>query len=122
MKISVASDLHLEFGDLNIVNRDDADVLILSGDILVAADIGRPDPNNFMEGARSNRYVDFFKRCSFQFPHTMYVLGNHEHYHGDFVTTYGKIQSMLESHMLSNVHLLDNEIRVINDEIGRAHV
>ena len=44
MKISVASDLHLEFGDLNIVNRDDADVLILSGDILVAADIGRPDP------------------------------------------------------------------------------
>ena len=115
MKISVASDLHLEFGDLNIVNRDDADVLILSGDILVAADIGRPDPNNFMEGARSNRYVDFFKRCSFQFPHTMYVLGNHEHYHGDFATTYSRIQSMLESNMLSNVHLLDNEVRVINN-------
>ena len=42
MKIAIASDLHLEFGDLNIQNTDNADVLILSGDILVAADIGRP--------------------------------------------------------------------------------
>ena len=77
MKISVASDVHLEFGDLNIQNTDGADVLLLSGDICVAADIGKPDPHNIMEGARSNRIVDFFKRCSFQFPHVIYVLGNH---------------------------------------------
>jgi Icc-related predicted phosphoesterase len=115
MKIAIASDIHLEFGDLNIQNADNADVLILSGDILVAADIGKPDPHNFMEGARSNRYVDFFKRCSFQFPHVIYVLGNHEHYHGDFTTTANRIRSMLESNLLSNVYLLDREVRVIDN-------
>lgn len=114
MKISVASDIHLEFGDLNIRNEHAADVLLLSGDICVAADIGRPDPHGFMEGARSNRITDFFKRCSFQFPHTIYILGNHEHYHGDFATSYNIIKSMLESNQLSNVHLLEKEIRVID--------
>lgn len=115
MKISVASDVHLEFGDLNIQNTDGADVLILSGDICVAEDIGRPDPHGFLEGARSNRIVDFFKRCSFQFPHVIYVLGNHEHYHGDFAKTYNKIKSMLEANFLSNVYLLEREIKVIDD-------
>ena len=107
MKISIASDLHLEFGDINIQNTDSADVLLLSGDICVAADIGKPDPHNFLEGARSNRIVDFFKRCSFQFPHVIYVLGNHEHYHGDYATTKAKIQDMLNYNALSNVYLLE---------------
>lgn len=31
MKISVCSDVHLEFGDLDLRNKDNADVLILSG-------------------------------------------------------------------------------------------
>jgi Icc-related predicted phosphoesterase len=115
MKISITSDVHLEFGDLNIQNTDGADVLVLSGDICVAADIGKPDPNNFMEGARSNRLVDFFTRCSFQFPHVIYIMGNHEHYHGDFATTANRIRSMLESNLLSNVYLLDNEVRIIDD-------
>lgn len=115
MKIAVASDLHLEFGDLNVQNTDSADVLILSGDICVAADLGRPDPHGFMEGARSNRITDFFKRCSFQFPHVIYVLGNHEHYHGDFATTKNKIQDMLNYNCLSNVYLLEREIKVIDD-------
>lgn len=114
MKIAIASDLHLEFGDINIQNTDSADVLILSGDICVAADIGRPDPHNFLDDARSNRIVDFFKRCSFQFPHVIYVLGNHEHYHGDFANTYNKIKSMLESNMLSNVYVLEREIKEID--------
>ena len=115
MKIAVASDLHLEFGDLDFENTDSADVLILSGDILVAADIGKPDPHNFMEGARSNRYADFFQRCSFQFPHVIYVLGNHEHYHGDFATTADRIQAMLDGNQLSNVYLLDRGVKVIDN-------
>lgn len=115
MKIAIASDTHLEFGDLIIKNEQDADVLILSGDICVAADIGKPDPHNFMEGARSNRITDFFKRCSFQFPHVIYILGNHEHYHGDFATTADRIRGMLASNFLSNVYLLDNEVQVIDD-------
>ena len=39
MKLYVTSDLHLEFGDLDLVNTDNVDVLILSGDILVAQDL-----------------------------------------------------------------------------------
>ena len=115
MKISVASDLHLEFGDINLVNSDSADVLILSGDIFVAADLGRPDEHNIMEGARGHRIVDFFRRCSFQFPHVVYVLGNHEHYHGDFAETAGRIRAMIAEAGLTNVYLLDHEVRVIND-------
>ena len=115
MRIALASDVHLEFGDLHLKNEQSADVLILSGDICVAADLGRPDPHNFMEGAKSNRIVDFFKRCSFQFPHVIYIMGNHEHYNGDFATSGNKIKSMLESNMLSNVYLLDKEIKTIDD-------
>jgi Icc-related predicted phosphoesterase len=115
MKIAVASDIHLEFGDINLQNTDNADVLILSGDICVASDLGKPDPHNFMEGARSNRIADFFKRCSFQFPHVVYVMGNHEHYHGDFAESATKIKSMLASNMLTNVYLLDKETKVIDD-------
>lgn len=114
MKIAVASDIHLEFGDLIIKNSENAEVLILSGDICVAADIGRPDPHNIFEGSRSNRIVDFFKRCSFQFAHVIYILGNHEHYHGDITTSYNIIKHMLESNQLSNVHLLEKEICKIN--------
>jgi Icc-related predicted phosphoesterase len=115
MRIAICSDLHLEFGDINLQNTDNADVLILGGDICVASDLGRPDDNNIFEGARSSRIVDFFKRCSFQFPHVILIMGNHEHYHGDFATSANKIKSMLESNMLSNVYLLDKEIKTIDD-------
>lgn len=115
MKIALASDIHLEFGDINLQNTENADVLILSGDICVAADIGKPDPNNFLEGGRSSRMVDFFKRCSFQFPRVVYVMGNHEHYHGDYATSATKLKSMLASNALDNVHLLDRECVKIDD-------
>ena len=115
MRVAICSDIHLEFGDINLQNTDNADVLILGGDICVAADIGRPDNGNIFEGARSNRIVEFFKRCSFQFPHVIFIMGNHEHYNGDFAETKNKLQSMLESNMLSNIYLLDKETKVIDD-------
>jgi 3',5'-cyclic AMP phosphodiesterase CpdA len=115
MRVAICSDIHLEFGDINLQNTDNADVLILGGDICVAADIGRPDNGNIFEGARSNRIVDFFKRCSFQFPHVIFIMGNHEHYNGDFAESKNKLKSMLESNMLSNVYLLDKETKVIDD-------
>jgi predicted phosphodiesterase len=117
MKIAIASDVHLEFGDLLLKNEENADVLILSGDICVAKDIGAPDPHNFMEGARSNRFRDFFKRCSFQFPHVIFIMGNHEHYNGDFADSQAKLQTMLDQELLSNVHLLEKSSVTINDVI-----
>lgn len=39
MKIAITSDVHLEFGDLDLQNEENADVLILGGDIFVAEDV-----------------------------------------------------------------------------------
>ena len=115
MKLYVTSDIHLEFGDLDLQNNDDVDVLILSGDICVAHDIGRPDSQSVLEGSRSVRVRDFFQRCSDRFPHTVLIMGNHEHYHGDFSKSRDIIQGMLDSAGIQNIYLLDKESRTIGD-------
>jgi Icc-related predicted phosphoesterase len=115
MKIALCSDLHLEFGPIELQNTNNADVLILGGDICTVADIIEGSLDSFMAGAKSKRIVDFFKNCSAQFPHVVYVMGNHEHYHGDFATSGNKIKSLLESNMLSNVYLLEKESKKIDD-------
>jgi len=112
MKIALASDIHLEFGDINLQNTDNAEVLILGGDICVAEDI---DSTTSFGLARGQRIVDFFKRCAFQFPHVVYVMGNHEHYEGDFAKSKVIIERMLRQHMLNNVYLLDKEYKTIGD-------
>ncbi len=61
MKITIGSDLHLEFGDLYINNTDNADVLILSGDICVAADL---DATTMYRKKKHKTIVDFFTNCS----------------------------------------------------------
>ena len=108
MKIAVCSDIHLEFGDIDLKNTEGADVLILGGDIMVAADIGSPDPNNFLEGAKSNRYKDFIARCSAEFPHVIFIMGNHEHYHGDFQESAKILRGVFNDY--ENVYLLDKEL------------
>jgi predicted phosphodiesterase len=113
MKIAIASDIHLEFGDLEIDNDNKADVLILSGDILVAKDIAQRDPYGVMGPEyRSNRYHDFMQRCSALFPHVIYVLGNHEHYNGDFAKTETHLKDVLG--YLKNVYVLEKEIKTID--------
>ena len=113
MKIAVASDLHLEFGDLDFENTDGAEVLILSGDILLANDLNQHDPLNILEGSRSNQWHNFMSRCSERFPHVIFVAGNHEHYHGDFATTVPKLKEVFA--YLSNVHVLEKESITVGD-------
>jgi len=57
MKLYVTSDLHLEFGDLDLENRDDVDVLVLSGDILVARDIETMNPRGAHFGRISTAMI-----------------------------------------------------------------
>ena len=83
MKIKLVSDLHLEFADINIKNDEGCDVLILSGDIMVAQDLhDHPEMDYSMYsnvnladlGRRQQtalRFRDFLKRCSFQFPNVI---------------------------------------------------
>lgn len=108
MKLALASDIHLEFGDITLENTQNADVLILAGDICVAKDCGRA---NYI-GERNRA---FFQRVSTQFPKVIYIMGNHEHYDGDFVQTKAIIQTMLDDLYLYNVTLLEKETITIDD-------
>ena len=116
MKIAVASDIHLEFGDIDITNDNQADVLILSGDICVAADLDMRDRRQTEAGfarKRSEMFHEFFERCSANFPHVIYIMGNHEYYHSDFATALGEMRRKLAH--LPNLYILEREIKVIDD-------
>jgi Icc-related predicted phosphoesterase len=114
MKIALVSDVHLEFGDLDFENTHNADVLILGGDICVANDIVQRDPYNTLgEEYRSNRFHAFFERCCERFPHVIFIVGNHEHYHGDFTKTVPHFRDVLG--YLTNLHILEKEIWVLDD-------
>ena len=114
MKIALVSDVHLEFGDLEFENDSGADVLILGGDICIANDITQRDPYNTMgEQYRSNRFHAFFQRCCERFPHVIFIVGNHEHYHGDFAKTVPHFKDVLG--YLPNLHILEKETFVLDD-------
>ena len=119
MKIAITSDVHLEFGDLDLHNDENADVLILGGDILVAEDVKNFSyvDEQIMAAtpgmlARGERYYNFLKRCSERFPQVILIMGNHEHYHGDYAETANVIRTVVGE--MSNVHFLDKEWRIIN--------
>ena len=127
MKIKVVSDLHLEFSDINIKNDEGCDVLILSGDIMVAQDLH--DHPEMSYGMYSNvnladlgrrqatalRFRDFLKRVSFQFPHVVYVAGNHEFYHGKWNQTLTILADECAKH--PNIYFLERGLKKIDDVI-----
>lgn len=112
MRVTVCSDIHLEFGPIELTNDGNADVLILSGDICVARDLNERDVYEVMGHDRSSKYHKFFQECSARFPHVIYVAGNHEHYHGDYANTISKLKQRLG--YLSNLHILDKEKLMID--------
>jgi len=113
MKIAIVSDIHLEFGPLTINNDEAAEVLILAGDICVARDFELADKNLYAENKRAARYLEFFNDVAAKFPKVIYIMGNHEHYNGDFAYTYGILKRALAH--LPNLHLLEKETLDIGD-------
>jgi DNA repair exonuclease SbcCD nuclease subunit len=110
MRIQLVSDLHLEFEDILIKNTNNADVLILSGDIMVASKV------NKQESEYGIRFRDFLKRCSFQFPHVVYVAGNHEFYSdGKFFQGLDELRAACGVH--ENVYFLERDTKVIDDVV-----
>ena len=105
MKIALGSDLHLEFGAIELHNTEAADVLILSGDILVAKHLNGVHHHD-------SRYRKFFKECCERFPRVIYVLGNHEHYAYDIQGTTAHLKREL---IHNNLYILDNETVDIDD-------
>ena len=113
MKIAICSDVHLEFGQLELENLQDAEVLVLSGDICTAVDLRVTD--SILSSAKTDRYMEFFTACSKNFPHVVYVMGNHEHYHGDYADSIVHIKHALRH--LENIHVLDKEVWELDDHV-----
>jgi predicted phosphodiesterase len=119
MKLALASDLHLEFGDIDLPNDAGADVLLLSGDIMIAQDLhDHPavDATGINLGTRQQaalRYRDFLRRCSAQYPHVIYVAGNHEFYHGKWPAGIQDLRR--ECAQFPNVYFLENDTKIIDD-------
>lgn len=105
MKIAIASDIHTEFGSIELKNDQQADVLILAGDICTA--------KVFKHKPKERAAVrQFFENCAFEFKHVIYVMGNHEHYDYDIANTYELLKYELSP--LTNIHLLEKETIEIN--------
>jgi len=103
MKINIMSDLHLEFSKGDMEGLPGGDVLLLAGDIGLAADFGT--------------YIPFLERASNLYETVLMIMGNHEHYHGDFNKSADQIQQAIDSHELHNVHFLNDDTYELADDL-----
>ena len=104
MKITVVSDLHLEFGYQHL---EGGDVLVVAGDAC--------EYHTFKHQFHSTRQVpyvpgtlhtyDFWYHECAKYRQVFYVLGNHEHYRHRFDQTHDDMRALLPQ----NVRLLENE-------------
>ncbi len=93
MRIQIISDLHQEFGFMDI-SFEGADVIILAGDINLGT-----------------KGIEWIKSAVADIP-VIYVLGNHEYYKGSYPKTLNAIR---QSAVGSNVHVLEDKSVVIDN-------
>ena len=126
MKIALASDLHLEFSPITLPNTENAKVLILSGDILIAHDLYQhPHPVQSPDSdvrwkpsagqLRAIRFREFLNHVNLEYEHTIYIPGNHEFYHANFPDAIGWLRK--ETSKFSNIHFLENSQMKIDDVV-----
>ena len=108
MKIALASDLHLEYEDINLKNTQHADALILSGDIIQAQQLHKSPKTN-----ATYRFRGFFDRVSAEFPIVIYVAGNHEFYHCGWQQTIKVLKE--ECSHYDNVYFLEQDTMMLGD-------
>ena len=119
MKITVVSDLHLEFSSITLSNIQKSDVLILSGDILMSEYLHdypvdyNGHANNSTRYETATEFREFLKHCSDTFPNVIYIAGNHEFYQGKFHAGIDYLRE--ECSMYPNIHFLENNSITIND-------
>jgi len=108
MKIAIASDLHLEFGQFELTNEQNSDVLVLAGDIFIAKRF-ESEPTNSI----SEKFHQFFEQANVLFKDVILIMGNHEHYHGDIATDEEHIRKCISQY--KNIHLLERQTIKIGD-------
>lgn len=90
LKVAYASDLHCEFGDIELKNTENVDVLVLAGDTVLVnflhehpePDVYPPEKDWGTKQGLAYQFRGFFARINKEFPRTIIILGNHEFYHG----------------------------------------
>lgn len=100
MKFSLASDLHLHFGNIELKNSEEADVLILAGDTFEVA---------YLNNSKYAYVKDFFNHISDEFENILIISGNHEHYDSEYTETNRKFKDWLRENKLYNIEHLDKE-------------
>lgn len=104
MKLALVSDVHLEFADWYPCNPDQADVLLLAGDIMIASDLNGT--------YKSERFKEFLTNCKREYKDVIYIMGNHEHYNGDFATSHELLREACD---INSIDFLDKEVATINN-------
>lgn len=104
MKLALVSDVHLEFADWYPCNPDQADVLLLAGDIMLASDLNGT--------YKSERFKEFLTNCKREYKDVIYIMGNHEHYNGDFATSHELLREACD---INSIYFLDKEVAIINN-------
>jgi len=120
MKVALISDVHLEFGDCFFENKENAEVLILGGDILIGQDLHdfKPDDPGLNLQVLSHRqnavksYREFLQRCSDSFEHVIYIAGNHEFYNGKWPLGIDYLREEISNY--DNIYFLENETKEID--------
>lgn len=119
-RISICSDVHIEFGQAIITNTENADVLVLAGDVCIAEDLKRhPEDQDNLNKRTPDRlrsamhYREFFRECARQFKHVIYIMGNHEHYDGEFDTSFGIVKDAVAK-IAPNIHVMEDETITID--------
>ena len=101
MNIRILSDLHLEFGmlELPVLPGEENDVLVLAGDVGIAK--------------KEDTFKPFLEVMSQRFQHVFYIMGNHEHYHGSIIRSVPKIKEACDH--LKNLHVVERGVMRVND-------
>lgn len=103
MFIRFFSDIHAEFEPHKHIDlpQDKETVCVLAGDVGV------------VEKIQTIRHT--LDLLAPKFRAVIYVLGNHEHYHGSILRSYNKVAELIKKQGYTNVHLLENQTVVIDD-------
>jgi len=110
-KIGFMSDVHLEFGHLDVKNNHNVDLLILAGDISTPH-YWRMNHDSTVRKSKE-RQLKFFDTVSKEFPQVFYILGNHEHYRGNVNLTEEILKENLAQ--FKNILVGDKITLVVND-------
>lgn len=107
MKIHLASDLHVEFGPLELPGGD---VLLLAGDVSEARYLKHL--NNCHPNSHALQVSQFWLNEITKYDRVYYVLGNHEYYNNK----YWKVHDYLRANLPTNVELLENDTVALDDD------